>query len=351
MVENLADFVAGTPGRFVPEEMRGQLVEAEHIARYSWAATWAPGRRALDAGCGVGYGATLLADAGAAEVAAVDVAAAVVEAARERVGDSVDVEVADVRELPFPDNAFDLVVCFEVIEHISEQDRALDELVRVLAPGGVLLVSSPNRERYPAGNPHHVREYLPSELEAAIAARLAHVRLLRQQNYLASTLLDDHGAQAEGGSALEGLPVQKLVAKRPGEEVYTVAVGSDEPLPPAPGLALLADPIEVRQWLERFEEQQRILTGQADLLTELEARDTDRADLLEQLAEAERLLAERGEIDAELEMADRHRRRLAEEVGELRERVARGDMVLRDMQASISWRLTKPLRAAKRLLR
>jgi hypothetical protein len=145
--------------------------------------------------------------------------------------------------------------------------------------------------------------------------------------------------------------VQKLVAKRPGEEVYTVAVGSDEPLPPAPGLALLADPIEVRQWLERFEEQQRILTGQADLLTELEARDTDRADLLEQLAEAERLLAERGEIDAELEMADRHRRRLAEEVGELRERVARGDMVLRDMQASISWRLTKPLRAAKRLLR
>lgn len=53
MAEDLADFVKGTPGRFVPDAMEGGLVEAEHLARYWFAAVLASGRRALDAGCGL----------------------------------------------------------------------------------------------------------------------------------------------------------------------------------------------------------------------------------------------------------------------------------------------------------
>ena len=70
------------PERFVPESMRDELLAAEHLARYEWAGGLAPGRRVLDAGCGTGYGAEMLAAAGAASVMGVDSAAAVVEAAR-----------------------------------------------------------------------------------------------------------------------------------------------------------------------------------------------------------------------------------------------------------------------------
>ena len=62
--------------------MREELLAAEHLARYEWAAALAPGRRVLDAGCGTGYGAHILAAAGAAHVTGVDTAGAVIEAAR-----------------------------------------------------------------------------------------------------------------------------------------------------------------------------------------------------------------------------------------------------------------------------
>src|SRR4051794_5836632 len=156
MPSKLADFVEGTPGRFVPEEMRGELVEAEHLVRYWWAASVAEGRRVLDAGCGMGYGSELMAASGAASVDALDLAEPVVAAAQAATG-SVRFRVGDVCELPFEDGVFDLVVCFEVIEHIEDQPRALDEMHRVLAPGGLIAVSSPNRGVYVPGNPHHVR--------------------------------------------------------------------------------------------------------------------------------------------------------------------------------------------------
>src|SRR3954447_13222510 len=133
MAIDLADLIDGTPGRFVPQEMRGELVEAEHLTRYWYAASLASGRRVLDAGCGLGYGTRILAQAGAAEATGVDLAEAVVEAARADAPEAT-FEVADIRSLPFADGSFDLVVCFEVIEHVDEHARVLSELRRVLAP-------------------------------------------------------------------------------------------------------------------------------------------------------------------------------------------------------------------------
>lgn len=51
--------------------------------------------------------------------------------------------VADLHDLPVPDAAFDAVICTEVLEHVAEPARVLDELVRVLRPGGSLLVTVP----------------------------------------------------------------------------------------------------------------------------------------------------------------------------------------------------------------
>lgn len=63
------------------------------------------------------------------------------------------------------DNSFDCVVSFQVIEHIKEDRFYLQEIHRVLKPGGVALITTPNRKMSLSRNPWHIREYLAHELE------------------------------------------------------------------------------------------------------------------------------------------------------------------------------------------
>jgi SAM-dependent methyltransferase len=87
-------------------------------------------RRVLDAGCGSGDWATLIA---APEVVGVDSSTAAVKAARER---GIDALVAGIEALPFESGSFDLVMCNAVLYHLADPDAGLRELARVLHPGG-----------------------------------------------------------------------------------------------------------------------------------------------------------------------------------------------------------------------
>jgi SAM-dependent methyltransferase len=72
--------------------------------------------------------------------------------------------------IPLPDKKFDLILCSEVLEHIQEHERALDEVRRVIAPGGWLLISVPTPPAPP--DPAHVREgYHPAYLSAMLTQR------------------------------------------------------------------------------------------------------------------------------------------------------------------------------------
>jgi ubiquinone/menaquinone biosynthesis C-methylase UbiE len=104
------------------------------------------GKRVLDIGCGNGAYTTALAE-GFDEVYGVDIEPdRVAEFARRVDGDrKFSVSLASAEALPFPDDHFDVVTAIEVIEHITDLDRALTEVHRVLRPGGAFLVSCPNR--------------------------------------------------------------------------------------------------------------------------------------------------------------------------------------------------------------
>src|SRR5262245_25871930 len=124
----LAEF---TGERLIPGEVDIDLLN-EHMARYTFAARLARGKRVLDAGCGAGYGSAALA-AMAESVTGVDVAADAVEYAREHYqAPNLTFEQASITQLPFPDGAFDLVVAFEVIEHLEDWRGLLTEAGRVL---------------------------------------------------------------------------------------------------------------------------------------------------------------------------------------------------------------------------
>jgi len=125
------------------------------------------GQDVLEAGCGEGYGADLIASV-AQRVIAVDYDAAAVAHVRARYP-RVQVLVANLASLPLPDASVDVVVNFQVIEHLWDQPQFVTECLRVLRPGGLLLMSTPNRITFSPGldtpvNPFHTRELNAAEL-------------------------------------------------------------------------------------------------------------------------------------------------------------------------------------------
>jgi SAM-dependent methyltransferase len=100
------------------------------------------GARVLDAGCGDGWYAEQIIARGA-RVTAVDASARMVEHARRRLGDGVDVRVTDLaRPLGFADASFDGIVSALALEHVRDWDATFAELRRILVPGGWLLFSA-----------------------------------------------------------------------------------------------------------------------------------------------------------------------------------------------------------------
>jgi 2-polyprenyl-3-methyl-5-hydroxy-6-metoxy-1,4-benzoquinol methylase len=364
------------PERFDPATMQGEIIEAEHLARYRWACSLAVGRRVLDAGCGTAYGSSLLAEAGALEVVGVDTAREVLDYARARMPELVALEDGDVTALPYEDGRFDLVVCFEVIEHLAEPGRALDEFRRVLSPQGVLAVSSPNRDVYPPGNPHHLNEYVPAELERDLLLRFACVRLERQHTWITSGVLDDArfllGDEGDLGS---GAHVRKLAGNEPGAELYTVALAGHEKLPEPAATFELAAPVELRKWDALWQEQAQMLEQQAEVLEQqAELLSTHGRLFAEHTAEAARLQHTIHELRDQLARTESELARLPALEAQLQELLQLNDELLQlnhelqlrqvsfeDLAAtaarytvlveSTSWKLTRPLRQAVALAR
>jgi SAM-dependent methyltransferase len=138
-----------------------------HEVVYQRLAQHCAGREVLEAGCGEGYGADLIARV-ARRVIALDYDETAVAHVRARYP-RVQVIHGNLTELPLPDSSVDVVVNFQVIEHLWDQDRFVDECARVLRPAGLLMVSTPNRITFSPGrdtpiNPFHTRELNANEL-------------------------------------------------------------------------------------------------------------------------------------------------------------------------------------------
>ncbi len=125
------------------------------------------GKTVLEAGSGEGYGAAMLATV-ADSVTCVDYDTSAVEHTRRRYPE-LTVHQGNLIELPIADASVDVVVNFQVIEHLWDQPQFIAECLRVLRPGGKLLISTPNRITFSPGrdtplNPFHTRELNAAEL-------------------------------------------------------------------------------------------------------------------------------------------------------------------------------------------
>ncbi len=184
----------------------------EHWHRYHFVVPLVAGREVLDIACGEGYGSALLART-AARVTGADIAPAAIAHGKERYATHRNLEfrVADCAALPFADASFDAVVSFETLEHIAAQEAFLDELKRVLRPGGLVVLSCPNKAEYSDKRDHvnefHVRELYRDELAGMIGARFPHVAWFGQRPGFFSVVWPDRApADAEIFEVSEASP-------------------------------------------------------------------------------------------------------------------------------------------------
>lgn len=140
-----------------------------HLSAYEAVAPLASDKRVLEIGCNTGYGTRLLGNV-CRQIVGVDLSMSALKVAREKYsGANVDYLRIDGLKLPFADGEFELIISFQVIEHISNYDSYLSELKRVLAPDGMAVFTTPNAQvRLDPGmkpwNEFHVREFTAAEL-------------------------------------------------------------------------------------------------------------------------------------------------------------------------------------------
>ena len=231
-----------TGERFTPECVRE--IWYEHWHRYAFALSLARGKRVLDAACGEGYGSNLLAGV-AAEVVGVDISDEAIAHARVRYQrDNLSFATGDAAALTFSDQRFDLIVSFETLEHLYEQEALVAGFARMLAPGGVLLISSPDKRTYSeiAGfrNEFHVRELYREELMSLLGAHFPEIRLYGQK-LLFQSLLWDLDGDAQGAQALTA-HAEQVTAGLAYEPLYFIAVCSREAVTTElPALSLFGD--------------------------------------------------------------------------------------------------------------
>lgn len=203
-----------TGERFLPT-CAGEMVY-EHWHRYLFAREHVSNKRVLDVASGEGYGSALLSER-AATVVGVDISIdAVRHAHRQYVTEmrsNLGYLCASCSNIPLPEASFDIIVSFETIEHMAEHPAFMQEVDRLLAPGGMFIISSPNRveytERTGYKNEFHVKELDRRELKTLLDGHFSAQRWFAQRPCFQSLIWPMHED-----------PVSAKVLAIDGEKVY-----------------------------------------------------------------------------------------------------------------------------------
>ncbi len=307
--------------RLIPGLPGLQRLEVEHLGRYHWAAQFAAGKKIIDAGSGMGYGAALLAQT-ATSVLGVDVHDQAVAEAKALYGSSqhLDFISGDLESSNLVLPSADLIVMFEVIEHLHRPAVFLELAARSLGEQGMLLVSTPNFDRFSRAlekhNPHHHADFRAADLERILKTHFRNVRIEHQCVWLGSAIARPEfvSEQAEGG---------------PGDGMFLIAMCSQSELPPAePSLYvdhdrithLLSDRLrrtdesretlrqEIADQKSRYEARYEVVTS--DLSSAVTAHREAQEQLGTALAKLKATAAEVGQLRAALERSRRDLHRL-----------------------------------------
>ena len=228
-----AEDLAWTGERLVTSCQRPLVYE--HLHRYAVAFDLAKGKRVLDIACGEGYGANLLALV-ASKVIGVDLDAGTIGHAQAKYQrENLHFVQGSCTQIPCEDRSVDLVASFETIEHIKEHQTFLAEIKRVLAPGGILVISSPHKAEYqkvsPVPNPFHQAELNHDEFVQLITTQFKYCVAAKQRLVIGSWIAPDQPSSRVSTATFrgwfDGIEIENGVYRG----LYSIAICSEEPLP------------------------------------------------------------------------------------------------------------------------
>ncbi|WP_431635811.1 glycosyltransferase [Dyella sp. KULCS107] len=366
-----------TGERFVPTET-GEI-RHEHLHRYAWCARLVRGKDVLDIACGEGYGSALLAGY-ARSVTGVDIAQSAVQHATQKYRGTPGLRfvTGDAAQIPLADQSVDVVVSFETIEHHNRHREMLGEIRRVLRPGGILVISSPNRTVYSelAGhhNEFHVKELDFGEFDAVVREQFPEVQYFGQRLAVGSSIFTLQPSDQRTLHALTdtGTDIVERVATL-ADPVYFIAVAGalDEQtramLLPSVLFSEAEDLYtrhrEIAQWAKgtdtKLSELGEIYAGlvqehegTAKWASSLDVSLTqERERTATLLAENEQMSAQTRTLAAERDQLKDQIARLGSERDQLADRLAASESAYQTVIGSRSWKLTRPVRLAGRALR
>ncbi len=225
-----------TGERFIPW-MQGSLIHYEHLHRYAIASQLVRGKNVLDLACGEGYGSHLLSK-DAKFVVGIDIDKNTVKHAQDKYKvQNLEFIQGSIVKLPIQNkNKFDVIICFEGIEHIEEHEQFLSEAKRILKKDGLFIISSPNKKTYSDDqkfeNPFHRKELYFNEFRELLNKFFSNSVFLGQKVYCSSNIwpiLNDNYSYKEFQIEKQEKEFQFAETKKKNPK-YLIAIASDQKL-------------------------------------------------------------------------------------------------------------------------
>lgn len=177
--------------QMIPEYNLGQIVYFEHLVRYFFASQFVKDKIVLDAACGSGYGARLLALAGAKKVIAVDIRKDVINYAKKNYSHpNIEYLVSDLNLLSLPKKSVDIIVSFETIEHVNNPERVMRLLKGFLTDNGIAVWSTPDKKHTEHVNEFHLHEMSLLEFRGILKKMFKFNQFFKQINQVSSSIFN-----------------------------------------------------------------------------------------------------------------------------------------------------------------
>lgn len=232
----------GAPGPF----------SLDHIARYFWIGPLVAGKHVLDAACGTGFGAHMLATRNDAQVLAVDRDAPTIARANQRYAHPrIEFKVVDLAQ---PTDAlpagFDCIVCFETLEHLAQPGLLVEWMAELLKPDGLFIASVPGERDAGRGNPYHLSHFDENGLIRLVEGIFSHKYLFYQDFNFASVISPQRATAEVAAAKIEAGAKPDLTASQlcthnlrlaasPGAPDTRLVIASRQPLEHLPEPAIL----------------------------------------------------------------------------------------------------------------
>ena len=170
----------------ISENEKHMAVFKCHQAQYKFTKDYVLGQTVLDAGCGNGYGAYYLSSL-AVRIIGMDISAEAIKYAQaHHQKENITYIRGNCESLPFHEHSFNIICSFEVIEHIPDYFSFLEEMKRILKPGGIAIISTPNKKvslssGKSSANPYHSNEFSSEDLYNLLRPRFRDVTIYGQK--------------------------------------------------------------------------------------------------------------------------------------------------------------------------